>query len=114
MNKSKTVKSVHVQKGQVDLKKMKPKCGNVAELLKSLSHPQRLLILGQLTKGPQTVTELQSVCNISQSQLSQFLIRMKIEGLLSCERKGKYQYYFIKEEKVVSLMQSLQSIFCNN
>ncbi len=80
-------------------------------MMRALSHPGRLLILGYLLEGPKTVTELQPLCRLSQSQLSQFLSRMKLEGLVACERRGRFQYYSPAHLRVVQLLRSAQHIF---
>lgn len=69
--------------------------------------------MGHLAQGPKTVTELTEHCEISQSQLSQFLGRMKSEGLVTSERQGKYQYYAIADERLIQLIAAIQNIFCN-
>lgn len=92
--------------------KMKNRCVDVSELLRSLSHPQRLLILGHLSQGEKTVSDLQDHCDISQSQLSQFLNRMLAEGLVKRERRGKFQYYSLKEPHLHKLIESIHHIFC--
>lgn len=81
-------------------------------ILKSLSHPQRLLILGHLLEGPKTVGELVGLCGASQSQMSQFLIRMKFEGLISSEKDGKYQVYSLADKRLVGLMKTIQAEYC--
>ncbi len=97
---------------QVSMKKMESKCDMVAALLRAIAHPQRLMILGHLIEGEKTVTRLVDLCEISQSQLSQFLSRMRLEGLLSCERKGRYQFYAVTDKQVVRLVQAIQAIYC--
>ncbi len=97
---------------QVSMKKMESKCDMVAALLRAIAHPQRLMILGHLIEGEKTVTQLVDLCEISQSQLSQFLSRMRLEGLLSCERKGRYQFYAVTDKQVVRLVQAIQTIYC--
>ena len=92
--------------------KMKKNCIEVSELLRSLSHPQRLLILGHLAQGEKTVSELQTLCEISQSQLSQFLNRMHAEDLVRRERRGKFQYYSLKNLQVRKLIESIHNLFC--
>jgi len=99
-------------KKELTIKKMESKCEEVSALLKALSHPGRLLIMGHLVAGPKSVSELQELCGISQSQLSQFLSRMKLEELVSCERKGRFQYYAAADEKIIRLIRSVQQIFC--
>lgn len=99
-------------KKEASLKKLEGKCEEVSALLKALAHPGRLLIMGNLVAGKKTVTELQELCGISQSQLSQFLGRMRLENLISCERQGRFQYYAPADKRVVELIRSIQTIFC--
>ena len=87
-------------------------CFEVSELLKSLSHPQRLMILSHLSQGKKTVSELQGLCSISQSQLSQYLNRMRMEGLVSRQRLGKFQIYTIENKELKLLIMAVQKIFC--
>lgn len=96
----------------VSIQKIKKSCEDVCLILKSLSHPQRLLILGHLLGGPKTVGELVELCSASQSQMSQFLIRMKFEGLLSAEKNGRYQVYFLADKRLVHLMKTIQVVYC--
>lgn len=93
-------------------RKLEKKCTQVSQLLKSLAHPGRLLIMGHLVGGEKTVSELQKLSGISQSQLSQFLARMKLEELVSCERRGRFQYYAAADEQVIELMRAIQKIYC--
>jgi ArsR family transcriptional regulator len=94
-------------------KDLKPKCTEVSSLLKSLSHPGRLMIMGNLVDGGKTVTELQRLCDLSQSQLSQFLARMRLEGLVQCQREGRFQFYSAASPEVSELIRSIQRIFCH-
>jgi len=59
------------------------------------------------------VGELIDLCQISQSQMSQFLTRMKNEGLLDSEKKGKYQVYSISDERLIHLMEVIQKEYCH-
>lgn len=105
-------KTNDTQLPKISVAKMEGACQEVSDLLRALSHPQRLMIMGHLTQGPKTVTELTELCAVSQSQLSQFLGRMKAEGLVSSERQGKYQYYAVADKRLVQLMAVIQNIFC--
>lgn len=97
---------------KLDSSSMQKKCIEVAELLKSLSHPQRLMMTCYLSEGEKTVGELQELCDISQSQLSQFLARLSREGIVSSRREGQYSYYAIKSKDVLKMLESMQKIFC--
>ncbi|MCB0422180.1 MAG: winged helix-turn-helix transcriptional regulator [Bdellovibrionales bacterium] len=90
----------------------KEQCESVAHTLKILAHPQRLMILCQLTDGPKTVGELEELCGASQSAVSQFLQRMKSEGLVNCERNSQYIYYNIADKDIQKVIQSLYKIYC--
>ncbi|MGE5086408.1 MAG: ArsR/SmtB family transcription factor [Bacillota bacterium] len=96
----------------VSISKIKDSCEEVCLILKALSHPQRLLILGHLLNGPKTVSELVDLCEVSQSQMSQFLTRMKTEGLIDSEREGKFQYYSVADQRLVRLMKTIQAEYC--
>jgi DNA-binding transcriptional ArsR family regulator len=97
---------------RISIPRIESKCDTVSKLLRSLAHPQRLMILGHLLRGEKTVSELQNLCGISQSQLSQFLIRMKLESLVAGERRGRFQYYQVADKKVAKLIQAIQDIYC--
>lgn len=109
---SSTKEATKIQVTKISVSKMEKSCQEVSDLLRALSHPQRLMIMGHLTQGPKTVSELVELCEVSQSQLSQFLGRMKAEGLVKSERQGKYQYYAVADERLVQLIAVIQNIFC--
>ncbi|HAZ14901.1 MAG TPA: transcriptional regulator [Bdellovibrionales bacterium] len=91
---------------------MKGQCLEVSSILKSMAHPQRLMILCYLADSEKTVSELVQLCNVSQSQVSQFLNRMHREKLLQVRKDGQFSYYSIAEKKVTKLILSMQKIFC--
>lgn len=82
-------------------------------MLKALAHPQRLLIMGNLLQGPKTVTELVEMCEASQSQISHFLMRMKLEGLVKASREGKFVYYSVADKRLIKLMKIIQLEYCD-
>lgn len=96
----------------ISIPKMERKCQRVSSLLRALSHPARLMIMGHLCQGEKTVSELVELCELSQSQLSQFLNRMKLEGLVVCERRGRFQFYAAANGDIVKLIRAIQGIYC--
>jgi ArsR family transcriptional regulator, virulence genes transcriptional regulator len=96
----------------VSVRKIKNSCEEVCQILKALSHPQRLMILGYLLEGPKTVSELVELCDCSQSQMSQFLIRMKFEGLIGSQKDGKHQLYSVADPRLIKLMRAIQVEYC--
>lgn len=99
-------------KAIISVSKMKKTCEDVCQILKSLSHPQRLMILGYLLNQPRTVSQLVELTGISQSQVSQFLTRLKYEGLIQSERQGKFQFYSIADQRLIHLMTAIQANYC--
>lgn len=93
--------------------KMKDKCVEVSTIMKAIAHPQRLMIMCYLAEGEKNVGEIQELCEISQSQLSQFLNRMQREKLLKVRKESQFSYYSIADKNLMKLVQSMQKIFCN-
>ena len=91
---------------------MRNKCDHVSRILKALAHPQRLMILCYLADGEKTVGEIEQACSASQSAVSQFLNRMRLEGLVQSEKRAQFVYYEIKDPQVRQLIKSLYKIFC--
>ena len=94
------------------MKTIEQKSEEVAELLKFLSHPKRFLLLCKLRDGPKTVGELEKSCNVSQSQLSQFLAAMREDGILHADKHGQFVSYSIADPRILELMNEIQRIFC--
>lgn len=90
------------------------KVKEVSGILKLLAHPKRFLILCKLRDWPKTVGELEKNCTISQSQLSQFLWKMKDEWILDSEKNWQFVSYSIRDERVIKLVNSMQKIFCES
>ncbi len=101
------------QEDNVFTGKMKKNCDDVSRVLKALAHPQRLMILCTLAAGEKSVGEIEQACGASQSAASQFLNRMRLEGLISSERRGSFVYCKIADKKIEQLIKSLYTIYCN-
>lgn len=84
----------------------------VAHILKQISHPKRFLLLCRLIDGPKTVWELEQYCTISQSQMSQFLGKMRDEGILGSEKKWQFVEYRIADERIIKMIEAVKQIFC--
>ena len=98
----------------VNLMKMESSCESVSRLLKSMAHPTRLIILGHLTTGEKTVSELTNLCEISQSQMSQFLIRLSYENLVQSKKNGRCRLYSLADTRLKKLLEAIQKEYCSN
>ena len=88
-------------------------CFEVSNFMKILAHPQRLMILCQLSGGPKKVSDLEQLCGATQSAVSQFLARMKSEGLVDCKKYSRTVFYEIKDKRVETLIQTMHQLFCD-
>ena len=86
-------------------------CEETARILKALAHPQRLQLLCHLAEGDKTVGELEELCGASQSVVSQFLGRMKSEGLVASEKEGLFVRYRISDSRILKTIQALHGIY---
>ena len=84
-----------------------------AEILKIISNATRLEIICYLEEKEMNVNEIkEKFPNISQPAVSQHLNLLKLNRLVSIERRGKQIFYKISDERILSLISSLRSIFC--
>lgn len=85
---------------------------NASKLLKQLANANRLLILCQLVEGEETVLHLAGKVGLSQSALSQHLIKMKAAGLVGSEKRGKKVFYFLAGREAQMILSTLHDIYC--
>lgn len=88
---------------------------NAVGLLKLLSHPVRLSILCNLLhNGEMSVTEIVEAEEgaAGQSQISQFLGKMRSEGLVSTRKEAQIVYYKISSPHAKKVVQALYDIYC--
>lgn len=97
---------------RMDLEAMIPASEEAAELMRSLSHPQRLLVLCALGDGEKSVSELRRELGIEQVPMSQQLMRLRADGLVSSRREGTSVFYQITRSEVAEVIAALQKAFC--
>lgn len=82
-------------------------------MLKALAHPVRISIIGYLEDGRnKTVTDIHRHIGIEQSAASHHLGIMKDKGILGSRREGKNTYYFLKQDKLMTLLECISDC-CN-
>ncbi|MDD2462700.1 MAG: metalloregulator ArsR/SmtB family transcription factor [Desulfobulbus sp.] len=84
----------------------------IASLLKSMAHPIRLEILCCLRGGELTVADLQATVQTTDGNLSQHLAVLRNQGIITCRREANFIYNQINDNRVLTLMNSLQAIYC--
>lgn len=86
--------------------------GEAAGVLKQLSNPVRLRLLCALVPGEMTVTELMQATGESQSFVSGQLLKLRGQGLVSCERDGRQMRYALADPRVRPILERLYEVFC--
>jgi DNA-binding transcriptional ArsR family regulator len=82
-------------------------------MIKAISHPMRLAILGYLEDGKRlNVTEIHNLLCIEQSTASHHLGILKDKGILASSREGKSTYYFMKKKKLSQLIRCISDCAC--
>ena len=95
---------------QIDPRKMASAAEKASDLMKTLGHKDRLMVLCHLTAGEKSVGELAGLLDIPQSPLSQHLARMRKEKLVTTRREAQTIFYSLasgEAERFVSLMHEL-------
>lgn len=84
-----------------------------ANMIKAISHPMRLAILGYLGEEKQlNVTEIHQLLGIEQSTASHHLGILKDKGILSSVRQGKNTLYFLKRKNLSKLVRCISECAC--
>ncbi len=95
--------------------KKRERLENAVGLLKLLSHPVRLSILCNLLhKGEMSVSEIVEAEDgaAGQSQISQFLGKMRSEGLVKTRKEAQTVFYKIASPEAKKVVQALYDIYC--
>jgi len=97
----------------MNVRDMIPAASEAADLMRSLSHPQRLLALCALGRDEKSVAELrEAIGGIEQVPMSQQLMRLRADGLVESRREGTSVYYRITRPEVLRVIEALQSVYC--
>ncbi len=97
----------------IDPEKLEKNAENAASLLKSMSHPGRLMVLCHLMDGECSVSALNQAIPLSQSGLSQHLGGLRKAGLVETRRESQVIYYRLKSRAVAGILETLYRIYCN-
>ncbi|MHA6289592.1 ArsR/SmtB family transcription factor [Maricaulis sp. CAU 1757] len=92
---------------------MIPIAGEVAELMKTLAHPSRLLALCALIDREHSVGELAETTGLRAQAMSQQLAILRNKGLVTTRRDGQTIYYSLADARIRQLMQTLYRTYCD-
>jgi DNA-binding transcriptional ArsR family regulator len=100
------------EKIQIDPKKMAMAAQKASDLMKTLGHKDRLMVLCHLTGGEKSVGELASLLQIPQSPLSQHLARMRKESLVTTRREAQTIFYSIASDEAARFVALMHDMYC--
>lgn len=76
-----------------------------AEYMKVLANRSRLVVMCNITREPHSVSELVEITGMSQPALSHQLAKLREDGMVKTQRKGKEIYYSIANRQLTELLE---------
>lgn len=98
----------------LDIPAMQAQASQATAFLKALAHPDRLVLLCQLSKGESCVSDLEQKLGLHQPSLSQQLNVLRQEGVVATRKEGKHVFYRLTSGLALDVLQQLQRHFCSN
>lgn len=80
-----------------------------AEFLKALSDPARIKIVYALQAGELCVCEIMERLKMPQTMVSHHCKILKVAGIVSDRKSGKWVYYSLADRRVPGMLESLQT-----
>ncbi len=96
----------------MDIEKMHSSANDVSELLKTMAHPERLMVLCQLMQEEVGAGRLQENSSLSQSAFSQHLTVLRKHGLVKIRKESQQVFYSLADDRAAALIKSLHQIYC--
>lgn len=81
-----------------------------ANIMKAMSHPSRLMMVDELSRGERCVCDLQELVGHDMSTVSKHLAVLKKAGLVEDERRGKQVYYRLKVPCILNFFHCVESV----
>ena len=94
------------------MKQIEENSKKASELLKAISHADRLVILCSLSQSEMSVGELQKHSSLSQSAFSQHLKVLRDKELVKFRKESQTVYYSINDPAVKKILEALYEIYC--
>ncbi len=82
----------------------------IARLGDALADPRRVRILSSLRRAPRTVSEISSELGLAPSKTSLQLGRLRAQGLVRAQRRGRHRIYSADGDAVAELLEVLTEV----
>ena len=90
-----------------DLSELKANASHMAQRLKVMSHPERLLMLCRMDEGEVSVNELVTLTGLSQSGVSQHLSLLRAENVVHVRIDANLRWYSLKDPIVSGIIHAM-------
>jgi len=84
---------------------------DASALLKAIANEKRIVILCHLMEGEKSVSELETMLDLSQSALSQHLARLRAVKVVKTRRAAQTIYYSLNGEGAQTILEALHALF---
>ncbi|OGK08148.1 MAG: transcriptional regulator [Candidatus Riflebacteria bacterium RBG_13_59_9] len=94
--------------------KIKARYESRARIIKAMSHPTRLFMVDELSKGERCVCELTEMVGDDISTISKHLSILKSVGIVSDEKRGTQVFYSLRAPCVLNFFSCVESVLKTN
>jgi len=92
------------------MSKQTPPHKKISNLLTSISNPVRIQILLAIGTGEACVCHLESLLELRQAYISQQLMTLRKQKIITSRREGKYVYYRLAKPEVLGIVRAAGEI----
>jgi ArsR family transcriptional regulator len=85
-----------------------------AQIIKAMSHPTRLFMVDELSKGERCVCELTEMVGDDMSTISKHLSILKNAGIVADEKRGTQVFYSLRVPCVLKFFSCVESVLKTN
>ena len=90
--------------------KIKERYESRARIIKAMSHPTRLFMVDELSKGERCVHELTEMVGDDMSTISKHLSILKGAGIVADEKRGTQVFYSLRVPCVLNFFSCVESV----
>jgi len=94
--------------------KIKAKYQARARIIKAMSHPTRLFMVDELSKGERCVCELTEMVGDDISTISRHLSILKNAGIVTDEKRGTQVFYTLRVPCVLNFFSCVEAVLKTN
>jgi DNA-binding transcriptional ArsR family regulator len=95
-------------------REIKMKYETKARIMKAMSHPTRLFIVDELSKGERCVCRLTEMIGDDISTVSKHLSILKNAGIIADEKRGAQVFYSLRVPCVLNFFSCIEAVLTTN